>query len=116
MIVEQRTYTFAPGLLGPFLELYENEGLALQRSYLGPLVGYYVTEIGQLNRTVSMWAYEDLADRTTRRDKLFSDPNWTAYLARVRPLMTSQETSILKPAVFFAPLLSQIMQLGRNQK
>lgn len=105
MIVEQRIYTFTPGQIGKFLEIFEVEGLAVQQQYLGPMVGYYTTEIGPLNRSISMWAYEDLNDRTERRRALFADRRWQDYLAKVRPLMASQETQILTPATFFAPLL-----------
>jgi hypothetical protein len=114
MIVEQRTYTFSPGRIGNFLEILEAEGLPLQRQYLGPMVGYYTTEIGPLNRTISMWAYEDLNDRTERRRALFADRRWQDYLAKVRPLMTSQETQILTPAGFFAPALNAFKNKGRD--
>lgn len=108
MIVEQRIYTFAPGRIGGFLELHEAEGLPLQRHYLGSMVGYYTVEIGVLNRVISMWAYNDLADRTERRRALFADRRWQDYLAKVRPLMMSQETQILTPTPFFAPSLAAL--------
>ncbi len=108
MVVEQRIYTFTPGLIDSFLALYETEGLPLQRQYLGAMVGYYTTEIGALNRTMSMWAYNDLADRTERRRALFADERWRAFLSKVRPLMVSQETQILNPTSFFVPVLNKL--------
>jgi hypothetical protein len=114
MIVEQRIYTFMPGQIGSFLEMYETEGLPLQRQYLGAMVGYYTVEIGLLNRTISMWAYDDLNDRAERRRALFADHHWQSYLAKVRPLMVSQETQILTPATFFAPALNAFNNKGKE--
>jgi hypothetical protein len=108
MVVEQRIYTFAPGQIDNFIAVYEAEGLPLQRQYLGAMVGYYTTEIGVLNRTISMWAYNDLTDRTERRRSLFADERWRAFLSKVRPLMISQETQILNPTPFFAPALNML--------
>jgi hypothetical protein len=44
-----------------------------------------------------------------RRAALFADPRWVAYLARVRPLMATQESVILRPAPFFADTLTALM-------
>ena len=61
MIVEMREYTLHAGEVPVYLELYEREGLAVQREILGHLVGYYATEIGDaLNQVVHLWAYEEL--------------------------------------------------------
>ena len=100
MIVEQRTYTLHPGTVPEYLRHYQAEGLAIQRSILGNMVGYFYTEIGPLNQIVHMWAYQDLADRGRRRATLQADPEWRAYTAKVRPFLMSQETKILIPAPF----------------
>ena len=89
--------------------------MAVQLRHLERLVGYYVTEIGVLNRTVTMWAYDDLGDRERRRKALFDDPLWQAYLAKVRPLMLAQETQILAPAAFFAAQLEQMAEANRRK-
>jgi hypothetical protein len=100
MIVEQRTYTALPGRMLEYVAMYQAEGLAIQRPILGNLVGYFTSEIGTLNQIVHMWAYEDLADRAARREKLLSDPRWKAYSAKVTPLLLNQENRILTPTVF----------------
>ena len=64
MIVEQRTYTTHPGKWREYLALYEQEGLQIQRQILGRMVGYYYSDIGDLNQVVHLWAYEDLNERT----------------------------------------------------
>ena len=86
MIVEQRTYTLKIGAVPEYLELYEKEGLAIQRPILGRMVGYFSSDIGQLHQIVHMWAYKDLGERQERRAILLNDPpleglrqkDWTA--------------------------------------
>jgi hypothetical protein len=101
MMVEQRTYTLQIGKTREYLALYEQQGLQLQRSVLGRLVGYYVTVIGPLNEVVHLWAYENFEERSTRREALMADPAWCAYVERVGPLLVRQEVKILQPAPFF---------------
>lgn len=60
MLIEQRIYTTLPGRWRQYLALYEAEGLAIQQRILGRLVGYYTTELGELNQVVHQWAYRDL--------------------------------------------------------
>ena len=55
MIIDLRTYTMVPGRLKAFLELYEREGLPVQRRHQGDPVGYFVTEIGTNNQVVHLW-------------------------------------------------------------
>jgi len=103
MLVEQRTYTTHPGRLRDYLALYEAEGYAIQKRILGRLVGYYRSELGELNQVVHLWAYTDLAERQHRREALLADPQFKAYVQRMLPLLVSQESRILAPTAFFTP-------------
>ncbi len=107
MIVEQRIYTFHPGKLPVFLAIYEAQGRAVQLKYLRHLLGYYVAETGTLNRMTALWGYPSMQARMERREALFADPRWIAYLDKVRPLMVSQESVILRPVPFYAPTLAR---------
>ena len=100
MIVEQRTYSLNIGAVPKYLELYEAEGLAIQRKILGRMVGYFSSDIGALHQIVHMWAYTDYAEREQRRAVLNADAGWKAYVQKVRPLQISQENKILIPAPF----------------
>lgn len=104
MLVELRTYTTQPGRLRDYLALYEAEGLAIQRRILGRLVGYYRSEIGELNQVLHLWAYEDLKEREQRRAVLLADPQFQAYVRQMLPLLQSQDSRILAPAPFFTPV------------
>jgi hypothetical protein len=56
MIVDHRTYELQPGRLPDFLALYEKEGLPVQKKHLGNLVGFFTTEVGNVNEIVHIWA------------------------------------------------------------
>jgi NIPSNAP len=100
MIIEERIYTCHCGQAQRYVQMYESEGLAIQRPILGTLVGYFTTEFGPLNQVVHMWAYESLQDRAERRARLLSDDAWIAYAKKVQPLVLSQENKILVPTRF----------------
>lgn len=99
MIVEHRTYTFAPLLIKGFLEQYTQRGHAIHRQHLGRLVGYYTTEIGELGEIVQLWAFDDYADRARRREALWSDPQWLAFCAD-SPAPLAMHSRILAPTAF----------------
>lgn len=100
MLYEERTYTLKPGSLGTYLKTYEAEGLAVQKAILGNLVGYFSTEFGTLNQVVHIWAYDSLDERARRRAKLWQDPGWIAYAAKILPLVETMENRLLVPAPF----------------
>ncbi len=100
MIVDHRTYELQPGRLRDFLALYENEGWPVQRKHLGNLVGFFTTEVGNVNEIVHIWAYEDVADRAKRRAAMAADPAWQAYLQKSREFMKHMNNKILVPTSF----------------
>ena len=100
MIVEERIYTVQIGKAPEYLRLYEAEGLAVQTRILGRMLGYFLTEIGPLNQIIHMWGYDTFEERVRRRAELMKEPDWQAYLGKIRPLIVSQETKILIPASF----------------
>lgn len=102
MIIDHRTYSFHPGKLSKWVELYERYGLPVQKKHLGRLIGFFVTEVGPLNQVVFMWAYESMGDREQRRAAMAKDPDWQDFLARVEEVgaLKSQENKFLVPVPF----------------
>jgi phosphoketolase len=97
----------ASGRLSPELaeelELFDNHGRAPQERHLGRPVFYGVTETGELNTYVHIWAYDDAADREQRRAAMQADPARQAFLklsAEAGNLLR-QENRIMTPAPFF---------------
>jgi len=103
MIIDHRTYTIAPRKMGEFLRLFEQFGMPVQRRHLGPLLGFYVTEVGPLNQVVHLWGYDSMADMEKRRAARNADPAWDEYLSKGAGLVLSQETKLLRPAPFYQP-------------
>jgi hypothetical protein len=97
MYVDERIYTLKNGKVPEFLKLYEAEGKDIQIQILGNMIGYFHTDIGQLNQVVHMWGYESLDDRQLRRAKLQASEVWQAYARQMRPLVMSIENKILIP-------------------
>ncbi len=100
MIVEERTYHVYTGKLPELVKLYASEGIEVQQEILGNLVGAYTTDIGELSCYVSLWAYDDFAQREQRRAMLAADPRWQAFLPRIAPLIHTQRNRILVPTPF----------------
>ena len=80
MLFDHRTYKCKPGTIAQHLKIYEDHGFAVQRKHLGDPFAYMVTESGEMNTYVHIWAYKDAADRATKRAAMMADPGWHAYL------------------------------------
>ena len=100
MIVEQRDYHVITGKLNELVTLYETEGIELQQSHLGNLLGVFTTDIGALSTYTSLWGYDNFAEREERRARLQADERWRDFLARIQPLIHTQQNRILVPTSF----------------
>ncbi len=109
MYVEERMYRLKVGTAAEYLKHYETEGMKVQLKHLPHMVGYYFTEVGPINMIVHMWAYESLDQREKCRAAMAADPAWQAYLAKIRPLMETQDTRIMKCAPFFLERLKNML-------
>ena len=102
MFYEIRTYRLKNGAIPAYLQVVEDEGIAIQRRHLGELVAYFFSEIGPINEIVHIWAYASLDDRERRRAALMDDPDWRAFLPKIRDLIEVAENKIMK-ATRFSP-------------
>jgi len=100
MIVEERTYTVKPGTIHVYYKDYDPRGLEIQTRILGNLIGYFHSEIGELNQIVHLWGYDSLAERERRRAQLAADPAWLEYLKQSPDIIVKMESRILVPAPF----------------
>ncbi|MBC7803057.1 MAG: NIPSNAP family protein [Candidatus Parcubacteria bacterium] len=113
MYVEERVYTVVVGKAAEYLKNYEEIGMKPQLRHLPHMIGYYYTEVGQLNLVVHQWAYDDLNQRDKCRAAMSADPDWQAYLAKNRPLIVAQETRMMKCAPFFVERLKKMLAAGK---
>jgi hypothetical protein len=100
VIVEQRDYHVFTGKLNELVRLYADEGIAIQEEILGGLVGVFTTDVGSLSTYTSLWRYDSFGDREERRARLQADERWQQFLAKIQPLIHTQQNRILVPTAF----------------
>jgi hypothetical protein len=94
-VYELRWYRAHPGKLGEWLNLAR--GVLPTREKYSHNVGYWQTEVSQLNEGVHLWSYKDLNDRAAVRAKVMQDPEWQAFLGKALPLLQQQDATVLVP-------------------
>jgi hypothetical protein len=100
MIYEMRTYTIKIGKLHEYLKHFEEKGLPIISKY-SKLVGYWYTEIGELNQIVHIWEYQGLDQRAENRAALYRDPEWLEkFIPTAQPMLEKQESRIMYAANF----------------
>lgn len=100
MIYELRTYQLAFGGLPEYLEVAKTMILpGVAEHGLEPL-GFWSSEIGQLNEVVHLWAYADLNERQAKWAKWAKDPRRAEVAKRLRGIVLSQSNKILSPTDF----------------
>lgn len=103
MYYEIRTYRLKNGSIPDYLKAVGETGIAIQKKHLGHLVGYFFSEIGPINEIVHIWAFDSLDERERRRAALMADPDWRAFLPKIRDLIEVADNKIMKPAAFSPP-------------
>ncbi len=73
-VYEFRTYTLFPGKLGEMEKKWAPHIAA--REELSPLAAVFMTESGELNQWIHVWAYKDPNHRAEIRAKTRGLPNW----------------------------------------
>ncbi|HWK97368.1 MAG TPA: NIPSNAP family protein [Pseudolabrys sp.] len=100
MILDERSYLIKPEHVREYLDTYVAEGMALQISHLGDLVGWFTTDVGTVNEVVHIWRYKDMGDRERRRLAMESDPAWLAFRRKTSSFVIQMRNRILRPTSF----------------
>ena len=105
MLYDVRTYVCRPGTIKAHLAIYEEHGFEVQKSHLGEPVLYLVTETGNVNSYLHVWAYKDAQDRAQKRAAMQADAKWVAYQKRSGEAgyLLSQHNQLMTEASFFKP-------------
>jgi hypothetical protein len=97
MVIDYRAYTFRPGTVPEFMELFETVGLPIQDRILGKraFLGIFRTEIGNPNEVIHLWRYADPNERAAKRALLYRDAEFMDYVTKARRLIVSQDVRLL---------------------
>ncbi len=96
MIHELRTYTMRSGAAPKAAELSGSLGRDIRGDNYGRLEGYWMTEIGPLNRVMHLWSFDSLDERTRLRGELAKNERWTGeYLLKMKPMLLRQDIRLL---------------------
>jgi len=99
MIVEMRIYQLKPRTLPELLKRWAD---ALPgRVKLSPLGGFFHSEVGELNKIIHMWPYENLMERERIRAEAVRSKVWPPAIGE---FIETMESKILVPAPFSPPL------------
>ncbi len=100
MIVEMRTYKIRPGELQNFIKIYDEEIREIHTKILGNQIGFFYTEIGDINEVVHLYGYESYEDRQARRITLSKQPEFISYLNKVKNIIIEMQNKLMIPTDF----------------
>ncbi|CAM5187608.1 hypothetical protein CDEF62S_04768 [Castellaniella defragrans] len=100
MLYEVRTYQLRNGGIPEYLKVVGQQGIAIQKRHLGQLIAYFHSEIGPINEIMHIWGFASLDDRQARRAALAADPEWQAFLPKIRDLIVIGNNKIMSAADF----------------
>jgi len=97
-IYELRTYQVTVGKMAEVVRLYSTEGWPALQKHPQKLVGYFTGDVGALNQLVHLWKFEDDADRRAFWAGVLADPDFVAFVGKLRPLLQSQTNQLMLSA------------------
>ena len=100
MIIEMRTYTIKPGELQNFISIYDNEIRDIHTKVLGNQIGFFYTEVGNVNEVIHLYGYESFEDRKLRRQTLSKLPEFHKYIDKVKSLIIDMKNQLMTPTSF----------------
>ena len=100
MIIELRTYTIKPGEVKNFINIYDKEIREIHTKILGNQLGFFYTEIGNVNEVVHLYGYQSFEDRKKRREILAKNQEFQSYVTKVANLVVDMKNQLLNPTDF----------------
>ena len=100
MIIEMRTYTIKPGELQNFINIYDKEIRQIHTKILGNQLGFFYTEIGNVNEVVHLYGYDSFEDRQSRREILSQSREFHSYINKVKHIIVDMKNQLMKPTSF----------------
>lgn len=99
-LYEKRTYSVQVGKMAEILRLYSEDGYPVLEAegFTENLVGYFVSDTGQLHQLIHIWRFHSDEERRTFWERLYASKKFMAVVAKLRPLIESQEVQLLTSA------------------
>lgn len=97
-LVDHRIYTIRLRKMGEFIEVFDRLAMPILLRTLGAPLGFWTSQVGQLNQFVHLWGYDSLADYEQRSLARDQHPGFPAYLAASEHLIVAQETRLIRRA------------------
>ncbi|MFM7024839.1 MAG: NIPSNAP family protein, partial [Limnohabitans sp.] len=94
-IYELRTYSVVVGKMGEVVSLYASEGWPALSRHPQKLVGYFTGDVGALNELIHVWKFDDDADRRAFWAGVLADPDFVAFVTKLRPLLREQSNKLM---------------------
>ena len=95
-VYEMRIYRTKPGAAKEWCN-HIMEAMPVREKYSKP-VGLWISEAGQPNEVVHIWAYPDLNARAAARAAATADPGWQAFLKKGGPLLEEMSSTVMLPS------------------
>ena len=96
MIYDFREYTLFPGATADYMAAVKEVALPIRQKYGVKLAGWYYSDVGELNKVVHIWGFQDHSHMKEAKAQVAADPDWSGkYLPRVRGLIQSQKTYLM---------------------
>ena len=101
MYIEKREYHLRSQHIAPFLEMVEKRELPLFGEAGDHVIGYFYSEIGDLNLVTVLWRWETLEQRDSVRRDLIGRFFQTGLEQELESHVVRQTNAIWKVAPFF---------------
>jgi len=99
-LYELRTYDINVGQMATVVELYKTLGYpALEAGgFSENLVGYFISDTGDLHQLVHLWRFDDDAQRRDFWKRLFSDDEFMKFAPQIRETIGHQQVQLFQKA------------------
>ena len=99
-VYEKRTYSITVGKMSEIVRLYTDEGWpVLEAAGFGRnLVGYFISDTGQLHQLIHLWRFESDSDRRDFWKRVYANKEFTVFAVQIRPFIETQEVQLLVSA------------------
>ena len=99
-VYEKRTYSIRVGHMAELVRHYTDEGWPVMEAagYDKNLIGYFISDTGQLHQLIHFWRFEDDSERRDFWKRVFANKEFMAFAAKIRPSILTQEVQLLVSA------------------